>query len=101
MGDPCGIGPEIVAKSLARPLPAPCVVVGDVAVMRRAVAACDLQWPVAELDEPEQARRAAAALHRGVAAAGSAGRPGRAADGPGACRRRARGHRLHRGRGRA
>ncbi|HSW24113.1 MAG TPA: 4-hydroxythreonine-4-phosphate dehydrogenase PdxA, partial [Burkholderiaceae bacterium] len=41
-----------------RPLPARCVVVGDVAVMRRAVAACDLQWPVAALDEPEQARRA-------------------------------------------
>jgi len=58
MGDPCGIGPEVVAKSLTRPLPAPCVVVGDVAVMRRAVAACDLQWPVAELDEPEQARHA-------------------------------------------
>jgi len=57
MGDPCGIGPEIIAKGLAQPLPAPCVVVGDVAVMRRAVAACDLQWPVAELDEPEQARR--------------------------------------------
>jgi len=58
MGDPCGIGPEVIAQSLVRPLPAPCVVVGDVAVMRRAVAACDLQWPVAALDEPEQARRA-------------------------------------------
>jgi len=58
MGDPCGIGPEIIAKSLARALPARCVVVGDVAVMRRAVAACDLQWPVAALDEPEQARHA-------------------------------------------
>jgi 4-hydroxythreonine-4-phosphate dehydrogenase len=58
MGDPCGVGPEIIVKSLAQPLPAPCVVVGDVAVMRRAVAACDLQWPVAELDEPEQARQA-------------------------------------------
>jgi 4-hydroxythreonine-4-phosphate dehydrogenase len=56
MGDPCGIGPEIIVKSLARPLPAACVVVGDVAVMRRAAAVGDLQWPVAELDEPEQAR---------------------------------------------
>ena len=50
MGDPCGIGPEIIAKGFAQPLPAPCVVVGDVAVMRRAIAACDLQWPVAELE---------------------------------------------------
>jgi 4-hydroxythreonine-4-phosphate dehydrogenase len=58
MGDPCGIGPEVIAKSFARPLPAACVVVGDVAVMCRAIAVCDLQWPVAELDEPEQARRA-------------------------------------------
>jgi 4-hydroxythreonine-4-phosphate dehydrogenase len=58
MGDPCGIGPEIIAKGLTQPLAAPCVVVGDVAVVRRAVAACHLQWPVVELDEPEQARRA-------------------------------------------
>jgi 4-hydroxythreonine-4-phosphate dehydrogenase len=58
MGDPCGIGPEITAKSLTQPQPAACVVVGDVAVMRRAVAACGLEWPIAELDEPEQARRA-------------------------------------------
>jgi 4-hydroxythreonine-4-phosphate dehydrogenase len=57
MGDPCGIGPEIVAKALTQALPAPCLVVGDVATMRRAVAACRLQWPVAELDEPEQAPR--------------------------------------------
>src|SRR5262245_31912690 len=57
MGDPCGIGPEVIAKALTRALPAPCVVVGDVAVMRRAVAACGLQWPVAELDDPTRARR--------------------------------------------
>src|SRR5262252_4330877 len=55
MGDPCGIGPEIIAKALTQSLPAPCVVVGDVAVMRRALAACQLQWPVAELVEPEEA----------------------------------------------
>ena len=58
MGDPCGIGPEMIAKAFTQPLPAPCVVVGDVAVMRRAVAACDLQWPVAQLELPEQARHA-------------------------------------------
>lgn len=47
MGDPAGIGPEIIAKLFAEgPLPAPCVVVGDEATMRRAVtlvgAACRL-----------------------------------------------------------
>ena len=39
MGDPAGIGPEIVAKLFAEGLPAPCIVVGDVAIMQRAVAA--------------------------------------------------------------
>ncbi|HEU5293817.1 MAG TPA: 4-hydroxythreonine-4-phosphate dehydrogenase PdxA [Burkholderiaceae bacterium] len=57
MGDPCGIGPEVVAKALTEAVPAPCVVVGDVAVMRRALAACRLEWPVADLDEPEQVAR--------------------------------------------
>ncbi|HEX6018796.1 MAG TPA: 4-hydroxythreonine-4-phosphate dehydrogenase PdxA [Burkholderiaceae bacterium] len=57
MGDACGIGPEVVAKAMVQPLPAPCVVVGDVAVMRRAVSACNLGWPIAELDEPAQARQ--------------------------------------------
>ena len=38
MGDACGIGPEILAKLWRTPLAAGCVVVGDVAVMRRAVA---------------------------------------------------------------
>ena len=37
MGDACGIGPEIVAKLFQGPLDAGCVVLGDVAVMRRAV----------------------------------------------------------------
>jgi 4-hydroxythreonine-4-phosphate dehydrogenase len=57
MGDPCGIGPEVVAKGITQPLPTSCVVVGDVAVMRRALAGCGLDWPLAELDEPEQALR--------------------------------------------
>ncbi|HVO07954.1 MAG TPA: 4-hydroxythreonine-4-phosphate dehydrogenase PdxA [Burkholderiaceae bacterium] len=56
MGDPCGIGPEIIVKALTQPLPAPCVVVGDVGVMRRAVAVGALDWPIAELDEPDEAR---------------------------------------------
>jgi len=54
MGDPCGIGPEVVAKALTQPLPAPCLVVGDVTVMRRAVATCGVDWPVAALDQPRE-----------------------------------------------
>jgi 4-hydroxythreonine-4-phosphate dehydrogenase len=38
MGDPVGIGPEIVAKLFAEGLPARCLVIGDAASMRRAVA---------------------------------------------------------------
>ena len=37
MGDPCGIGPEIVAKLFQDARGAGCVVLGDVEVMRRAV----------------------------------------------------------------
>jgi 4-hydroxythreonine-4-phosphate dehydrogenase len=56
MGDACGIGPEIVARACASLLPAPCVVVGSVDAMRRAVRACGLDTPVLRLDDPESAR---------------------------------------------
>jgi 4-hydroxythreonine-4-phosphate dehydrogenase len=54
MGDGAGIGPEIIAKAF-RDAPAElagCVVVGDVATLRRAAAliAPPLAWPVAQLD---------------------------------------------------
>jgi 4-hydroxythreonine-4-phosphate dehydrogenase len=54
MGDPAGIGPEIIAKAF-RDSPAEmggCVVVGDVATLRRAAAltAAPLALPVAQLD---------------------------------------------------
>jgi 4-hydroxythreonine-4-phosphate dehydrogenase len=58
MGDPCGIGPEIIARACVEATTWRCVVVGDVAVMRRAVAACGLEAPVAELHEPDEARHA-------------------------------------------
>jgi 4-hydroxythreonine-4-phosphate dehydrogenase len=53
MGDGAGIGPEIIAKAF-RDAPAEmagCVVVGDVATLRRACAlmAAPLAWPVAQL----------------------------------------------------
>jgi 4-hydroxythreonine-4-phosphate dehydrogenase len=35
LGDPCGIGPEIVLKAFAAGLPAACVVIGDVGLLRR------------------------------------------------------------------
>ena len=58
MGDPCGIGPEIIARACASLLPAPCVVIGSVGAMRRAVRACGLDVPVLRLDDPEGARSA-------------------------------------------
>jgi 4-hydroxythreonine-4-phosphate dehydrogenase len=59
MGDGAGIGPEIIAKAF-RDAPAElagCVVVGDVATLRRAAAlmAAPLAWPVAQLDSLDDA----------------------------------------------
>jgi len=55
MGDPCGIGPETIARAVAAGATGRAVVVGDVAVMRRAVAQCGLLLPVARLDAPADA----------------------------------------------
>ena len=52
MGDPSGIGPEIVAKAAAAGELRDAVVLGDVGVLRRAVAACGLVLPVASLEHP-------------------------------------------------
>jgi len=52
MGDPCGIGPEIVAMAWARGALGPVVVCADAQVMRRALAAAGLQRPVACIDSP-------------------------------------------------
>jgi 4-hydroxythreonine-4-phosphate dehydrogenase len=46
MGDPAGIGPEIIAKLFAEGPPSPCVVVGDEASMRRGVASAGLSLTV-------------------------------------------------------
>ncbi len=37
MGDPAGIGPEIIGKLFKEGLPAPALVIGDVAILRRAL----------------------------------------------------------------
>jgi 4-hydroxythreonine-4-phosphate dehydrogenase len=52
MGDASGIGPEIIAKAAAAGELDDAVVVGDVGVLRRAVASCGLMLPVAALDHP-------------------------------------------------
>jgi 4-hydroxythreonine-4-phosphate dehydrogenase len=49
MGDACGIGPEIIASTWLREAPTDAVVVGDVAVLRRAVRAVGGGLAVAEL----------------------------------------------------
>jgi 4-hydroxythreonine-4-phosphate dehydrogenase len=52
MGDPCGIGPEIVARAFVRGAAHGCVAVGDTAVMRRALQQVDATWPLAVLEGP-------------------------------------------------
>lgn len=53
MGDAAGIGPEVIVRACVRGDAAGCVVVGDLDVMRRAIALRP-EWamPVAVLDEP-------------------------------------------------
>jgi 4-hydroxythreonine-4-phosphate dehydrogenase len=55
MGDPCGIGPEIVAKLLADQSSAGCFVVGDAEVMRRAAACAGVLASVVVIATPEAA----------------------------------------------
>jgi len=50
LGDPCGIGPEIVARQFLGDGAAGCFVVGDVGVMRRAAALVGGMLPVARID---------------------------------------------------
>ncbi len=52
MGDASGIGPEIIVLAAAAGALDDAVVVGDVGVLRRAVAACGLMLPVAVLQHP-------------------------------------------------
>jgi 4-hydroxythreonine-4-phosphate dehydrogenase len=55
MGDPVGIGPEIVAKAFVRGAAGDAAVVGDVGTMRRAMALLPDPWPVASIESPAQA----------------------------------------------
>lgn len=56
MGDPCGIGPEIIVKARARGELEDAVVIGDPAVMQRAVRAAGLSLAVRPL-EPDAGLR--------------------------------------------
>ena len=49
MGDACGIGPEIIVRAFQRGAADGCVVVGDVGVMRRAMALLREPWPISSL----------------------------------------------------
>jgi 4-hydroxythreonine-4-phosphate dehydrogenase len=53
MGDPCGIGPEIVAKLFVGGSSAGCFVVGDIEVMRRAAACAGVLAHVIAIAAPE------------------------------------------------
>lgn len=60
LGDPAGIGPEIIAKAFrdAPDATQGCFVAGDVATMRRAVqlvSAAQIPWPVALIESPAEA----------------------------------------------
>jgi 4-hydroxythreonine-4-phosphate dehydrogenase len=54
-GDVCGIGPEIIAKLFRSGDAAGCLVVGDVAVLRRAAAQTGGLLAVARIDQPSDA----------------------------------------------
>ncbi len=53
MGDPCGIGPEIIVQAFCRDAAQGSVVVGDCSVIRRAMALAAEPWPVALLESPK------------------------------------------------
>lgn len=60
MGDPCGVGPEIIVTALADPqVRARCVplVIGDPAALERAIRVCDSALPIRMIEAVEEARR--------------------------------------------
>jgi len=60
MGDPCGVGPEIIVAALSVPeVREQCVpvVIGDAAALKRAIAVCNLPLGMQIVASPEEARR--------------------------------------------
>ncbi len=60
MGDPCGIGPEIVVRLFAEGPGARCLVIGDAQMLRRAADVTGCAVTVAPILQPEEARCAPA-----------------------------------------
>jgi 4-hydroxythreonine-4-phosphate dehydrogenase len=56
MGDPAGIGPEIIARLFAEGTPASAIVIGDAGILRRAVALLGLPLEVVEVETPDSAK---------------------------------------------
>ena len=58
MGDPAGIGPEIIVKTFADPdFAVPAIVIGDVAMLSRAAALIDPAIKIRAIAAPDDARR--------------------------------------------
>ncbi|MES2960664.1 MAG: 4-hydroxythreonine-4-phosphate dehydrogenase PdxA [Pseudomonadota bacterium] len=55
MGDPVGIGPEIIVRAFQRGACEGCIVVGDASAMQRALHVVGRPMPVAQLDAPTDA----------------------------------------------
>jgi len=64
LGDPAGVGPEVVVRALAGERPVPCrpVAIGSRRVVERALATCHLSTPVRAVDSPAQASGEAGAI---------------------------------------
>ncbi len=63
MGDPCGVGPEIIIKALAQPeIGKICVpfVIGDAMAMARALKVCGSTMQLRQIASPEEAQQAPA-----------------------------------------
>lgn len=58
MGDPAGIGPEIIAKFFAAGVSAPAIVIGDAGCLERAIKSLSLPLKVQTIQTPAEARYA-------------------------------------------
>ena len=61
MGDPCGVGPEIIVKALTASRVRQCrpLVLGDVLALERAIRVCGSTMPVCVVESPEEAAQVA------------------------------------------
>jgi 4-hydroxythreonine-4-phosphate dehydrogenase len=58
MGDPAGIGPEIIAKFFAAGVSAPAIIIGDAGCLERAIKALSLPLALQTIQTPTEARYA-------------------------------------------